>query len=647
MFVLVCSRSKEGIKNGSRLLRISCLGARVMSFEELRPVTANKFYSTLVVSANDPAALKGNIEALCTHLINPRLRVKLDDLAYTLSERRSNFFHRAYVVTQDTEFEPSDFVMGKKAPMTPRIGFVFTGQGAQWPIWGQALLQYFPETRALFEEFDQVLQSLPSPPTWSFVKELSEPRTAEHLRQPEFSHPLVTALQLAILSILETWNVTPSSVVGHSSGEIAAAHAAGFLDRADVIKAAFYRDRAAVNKKEEAESDPSSLTISGRKPALEALASEVKTEGHFARLLLIDLAYHSKLMGVISDEYESRLAVDSKFTSAETPSPNVAMFSSVTGSKKTSAADAHYWRDNMVSPVRFTKALSAMVSGSGKPDILIEIGSGALAGPVSQVLKSIFTASNVTYMHHGLEGPRLRSRSSRLEELCSILGFGKIAQQHQRLAERKHEHLHHRRVEPLHHGAEVGRKCPICGLDVRDHGRDVPQDAVRRCLDVSASHLIYVLLASLVLYYAFIAIHRLYLSELARARIPGPRLAAITFLYEAYYEAWLGGQMFLHVQELHKKYGPIVRITPDEVHFDDPETIDAIFPQGGRKTNKPTWLHTRTGTPDSIFSTVHHDQHRQRRNAVSSFFSPASVHRLESILKENLGTLIARLDHHG
>ncbi|KAH8424126.1 cytochrome P450 [Aspergillus melleus] len=105
--------------------------------------------------------------------------------------------------------------------------------------------------------------------------------------------------------------------------------------------------------------------------------------------------------------------------------------------------------------------------------------------------------------------------------------------------------------------------------------------------------------------------------------------------------------MFRHVQELHKKYGPIVRITPDEVHFDDPEIIDAIFPQGGRKTDKPTWLHTRTGTPDSIFSTIHHDQHRQRRNAVSSFFSPASVHRLENILKENLGTLLKRLDQHG
>lgn len=90
-----------------------------------------------------------------------------------------------------------------------------------------------------------------------------------------------------------------------------------------------------------------------------------------------------------------------------------------------------------------------------------------------------------------------------------------------------------------------------------------------------------------------------------------------------------------------------MRITPDEVHFDDPEIIDYVYPTGGRKTAKPAWLHTRTGTPDSIFSTINHDQHRQRRNAVSSFFSPASVHRLESVLGENLAKLLERLDQHG
>ena len=384
---------------------------------------------TLVLSANDAASLRANIIVFCKHLINPRVRVSLPDLAYTLTERRSRFFHRAFVTTRSTDFEPSDFTIGKKSSVVPRLGFVFTGQGAQWSQMGTDLLQYFPQTRAILEEFDDVLQSLIDPPNWSFVAELTEPRTAEHLRQPEFSQPLVTALQLAILGVFESWGVKPSSVVGHSSGEIAAAYAAGYLSRADAVKAAFYRGRAAVNRQNEAESDvamlalglskeaaapflnkfsghvwiacfnsPNSLTISGRKRAIETLADDVKATGQFARLLQVDLAYHSELMGVIGKEYETLLTSDDKFGSADVSSTDVSMFSSVTASKKTEPTDALYWKTNMVSPVRFSAALAAMVSDLQKPDILIEVGpSGALAGPVSQVLKSLPAATNIAY----------------------------------------------------------------------------------------------------------------------------------------------------------------------------------------------------------------------------------------------------------
>lgn len=88
---------------------------------------------TLVLSANDAASLKANIKALCTHLINPRVKVDLPDLAYTFSERRSRFFHRAFVTTRSTDISENDFSLGKKSSQPPRIGFVFTGQGAQWP----------------------------------------------------------------------------------------------------------------------------------------------------------------------------------------------------------------------------------------------------------------------------------------------------------------------------------------------------------------------------------------------------------------------------------------------------------------------------------------------------------------------------------
>lgn len=383
---------------------------------------------TLFVSANDATSLKGNIQALVNHLVNPRVKVNLADLAYTLTERRSRLWHRAFISTRSSEISENDFTVGKRGTQPPKVSFIFTGQGAQWPQMGKDLLTYFPWTRSILEELDAVLQAQPNPPAWSLVKELTESRTPEHLRQPEFSQPLVTALQLCIVAVLESWGVVPSSVVGHSSGEIAAAHAAGLLDRAGAIKAAFYRGRAAVNRKAEIESDvgmlavglgpdsaqpfiekypgaawiacfnsPSSVTISGRKGTLESLAEDIKAEGHFARLLQVDLAYHSEFMNPIGVEYKDLLNTDSKFQASITSSP-VTMFSSVTGQKKEDSADSEYWNKNMVSPVRFSEALTNLVK-EDSPDMLIEIGpSGALAGPVSQVLKLLPSGANVSYV---------------------------------------------------------------------------------------------------------------------------------------------------------------------------------------------------------------------------------------------------------
>lgn len=377
---------------------------------------------TLLVSANDEASLKANIRALANHLINPRVKVKLEDLAYTLSERRSGFFHRAYLTTTSTDIDENAFVLGKKASEAPRIGFVFTGQGAQWPQMGRDLLRHFPAiTRGVLEELDAVLQKVPDAPAWSLLDELTQPRTAEHLRQPEFSQPLVTALQLCIIAVLQTWGVSPQSVVGHSSGEIAAAYAAGLLSRSEAILAAFYRGRAALNRQADVEgkvgmlavgvgvealspylekyagsawiacyNSPSSLTVSGKKPALESLEFELKSAGHFARLLQVDLAYHSELMGPIGEEYETLLEKSGFGSAAAAGHADVTMFSSVTGRKKTDAADGLYWKTNMVSAVRFDEAAREMLSSVGGPNFLIEIGpSGALAGPVAQVKKSL------------------------------------------------------------------------------------------------------------------------------------------------------------------------------------------------------------------------------------------------------------------
>lgn len=381
---------------------------------------------TLVISANDAHSLKAATRALVNHLVNPRVAVNIRDLAYTLSERRTGLWHRSFLTTtRTTEMDEKDFALGKRTGRPANIAFVFTGQGAQWPQMGRDLLRFFPWTRAILEELDEVLQAQKDPPSWSLVSELTEARTADHMRQPEFSQPLVTALQLC-LAVLESWGIRPSSVVGHSSGEIAAAFAAGYLDPAGAIKAGFYRGRAAVNRKAEAEADvgmlavgigpeaasayldmhaggasiacfnsPSSVTISGRTAALEALAEEIKADGHFARLLQVDLVYHSGLMGVIGEEYEARLSAEDDYQTSE-GLPGVATFSSVTGSRKETTTDSLYWKTNMIRPVRFADALESLIE-TDSPNFIIEIGpSGALAGPVSQVIKGLTGPGAVT-----------------------------------------------------------------------------------------------------------------------------------------------------------------------------------------------------------------------------------------------------------
>lgn len=374
---------------------------------------------TLVFSANDGASLQSYVDTLDKHLSNLDVKVKLRDLAYTLSERRNHHFYRGYIVAQGSEIDCETMVQSKKSSEHPRIGFVFTGQGAQWSQMGKAVVETFASATPLLKRLDSTLQQLPNPPSWSLLHELTEPRTGEHLRQPEFSQPLVTALQLVLLSVLRQWGIQPQSVVGHSSGEIAAAYAAGFVSEEDAIKAAFYRGQSAKNYKKNGEevvgmlavglgpsnvmdylrdvqtqvhiacyNSPKSLTLSGTVACLEDVKERLVKDGHFARLLQVDLAYHSKYMAKIGDDYEALL--EQNFKPLDRTSGSVEIFSSVHGHKMSESTDAKYWKANMTSAVKFEDACREMLIGRNGADFLIEIGpSGALAGPISQIKESM------------------------------------------------------------------------------------------------------------------------------------------------------------------------------------------------------------------------------------------------------------------
>nr|BAM77409.1 polyketide synthase [Talaromyces purpureogenus] len=380
----------------------------------------------LVFSANDQSSLQNYVKALNAHLQNPMVSIDLGDLAYTLSERRSRHYYGAFAMVRSSSqtINQETLIHGKRASSAPRIAFVFTGQGAQWSTMGADLVKTFPLAKSTIQDLDSVLQGLDDPPKWSLLEELTATRSAEALRQPEFSQPLVTALQIALLQVLDDWGIRPEAVVGHSSGEIAAAFAAGLITSSDAIRIAYYRGQASQKAAAPAEplgmlavgvgaqtidkylrheegkiqiacyNSPDSLTMSGTVSALEKLCVRLKQDGHFARMLLVDLAYHSDYMAEIGDIYEDMLLRDGIMANKSNQSEKtkaVRMFSSVTSKvvDPDVGLDAAYWKKNMVSPVQFASATSEVLTHT-KATFLIELGpSNALSGPIAQIQKSL------------------------------------------------------------------------------------------------------------------------------------------------------------------------------------------------------------------------------------------------------------------
>ncbi|PYH94535.1 ketoacyl-synt-domain-containing protein [Aspergillus ellipticus CBS 707.79] len=380
----------------------------------------------LCFSANDETSLRSYLGSMTQHLDRNDVSLQIRDLAYTLGTRRSQLFHRAYIV--GNQLQLSSAVYGKKSIRHPQIGFVFTGQGAQWPEMGRELMKVFDPARTVIRNLDSVLQCLANPPTWSLYDELTESRSAEHVRQPEYSQPLVTALQIALLVLFRSWGVTPRSVVGHSSGEIAAAFAAGYLTEAEAIVIAYHRGQAsksggcsdellgmlavglgadeALPYMQGSEgvqiacyNSPKSVTLSGTASALHQVKETLTKAGAFARMLQVDMAYHSTFMREIGETYEGLLINDPPPMSYANGATDAAkMFSSVSGRRQQNLPDVSYWKSNMVSPVRFDEAVRSMLQDSDV-DFLVEIGpSGALKGPISQIMSGLSDTFSKTYI---------------------------------------------------------------------------------------------------------------------------------------------------------------------------------------------------------------------------------------------------------
>lgn len=369
------------------------------------------------------------------------------DLCHTLANRRSKLDKKGFLLASEATAR-TDFTVGKLIPQksaTPLLefGFVFSGQGAQWPQMGRELLTSYASFAATIEYMDSVLVTLPEAPSWTIKDALLEPVATSKVDDAAISQPLCTAIQLGIVKLLRDWGVKPSVVVGHSSGEIAAAYAAGLLTEAQAIIIAYYRGytvskitldgcMAAVGMDAEAAdmiieelslegqvcvacvNSPNSVTVSGTLQGVNKLMEHLEGKGTFVRQLSTGgKGYHSFLMKEIGAEYERLVSkalaslpmpLDASDESDEREDEKpVRLFSSVGKScdaLSTFSRGTHhflkpdYWRANLESPVQFNTAIKNLAATGSYH--LIEIGPhSALQGPIKNIRTFLGVSENV------------------------------------------------------------------------------------------------------------------------------------------------------------------------------------------------------------------------------------------------------------
>ncbi|KAK9772686.1 putative Cytochrome P450 [Seiridium cardinale] len=146
------------------------------------------------------------------------------------------------------------------------------------------------------------------------------------------------------------------------------------------------------------------------------------------------------------------------------------------------------------------------------------------------------------------------------------------------------------------------------------------------------------------LYYLALAAYRLKLHPLARAGIPGPKLAAATWLWEFYYEVINRKKLrpVILRESLRNKYGPVVRINPDEVHIYDKDLYLEVFKMGS-KYNKSDRFYMCFASDYSVFNVSDPHDHRQKRAALSPLFSQRAIYELEDVVQDKVEHMLRKM----
>lgn len=419
-------------------------------------------FTPFVFSAFSETSLHKTLSAYVDHLEKQgdESELRPQDLAWTLREHRSVLPFRVTIVASSLaglklnleaklkdikDHKSGMFIKASSSSDLRDKGVlgIFTGQGAQYPRMVAELIEESCTTRKIIRDLESYLLKIPEEehrPSWSLEAELLADRSCSRVHEAEISLPLCTAVQIVLVDVLRLAGVHFTAVVGHSSGEIAAAYAAGYLTARDAICIAYYRGRYAslaqspngadikgammavgssMKDMEElcadelfagrvrvaANNSPSSVTVSGDMDAIEDLEAVLDDEDKFHRRLKVDKAYHSHHMLPCFDPYVDalrKLNIKPQVPSLDKP---CVWFSSVDNGRPMDVHDptvpkrlsSVYWAENSIQPVLFHDAVSSAVRAD-RYGLVLEVGPHpALKAPATQTIGEILGGKEIPY----------------------------------------------------------------------------------------------------------------------------------------------------------------------------------------------------------------------------------------------------------
>lgn len=324
-------------------------------------------------------------------------------LAAAAALHRSHFDHRL-VVRGSTREElghrlrafvaegAADGVVAGRSRGATGVTFVFSGMGPQWWAMGQTLLAAEPVFRAAAQACDEAFARISG---WSILAAMAEPEATSRMSETRIAQPANFVLQVALAALLRDLGVKPDAIVGHSVGEVAAAHVAGALDLEDAVRVVYHRsrlqqttagsgtmlaagvgldaaprwidgyaDRVSVGAVNSAQA----ITLAGDETALRAIAEALEEAGIFHRFLAVEVPYHSPLMDPLHAELLASLE------GLRPKAPVVPLYSTVTGARvgDDTRHDGAYWFRNVRDPVLFAAAIGALIDDGHR--LFAEVG---------------------------------------------------------------------------------------------------------------------------------------------------------------------------------------------------------------------------------------------------------------------------------